>query len=146
MVVRGALRVLAPITVVWGIAAWWFVGALPAVMYGLLVWNYVLVYILTWTAPKAIHGPWRVRPVQTFIVLGNSFVLPWMYYARGWPLPWGFLAMCIVYHIALFVSTYILLYLQEHLPMGGIFAQQRTGLLRGLDGSAWGQGSGRQGG
>lgn len=136
LVTRGALRVLAPITVTWGVAAWWFVGWLPALIYSLLVWNYVWVYILTWVAPKAIHGPWRIRPVQTFIVLANSLAVPLVYYSRGWPLPWGFIAMCIVYHLSLIASTYILLYLQDRLPLVSVFSQQRSGVLRSLGGPA----------
>ena len=131
LAIRASLRILAPITVIWGVVAWSFAGWPYAVVYAALTWNYVLVFLLTWIARTAMQGPWRVRPIQTFIVLANSFVLPWMYYHRGWALPWGFVGMCVVYHIGLAVSTYIFLYLRDRTPIGAVFAPQREAAKRG---------------
>jgi len=131
LAIRASLRVLAPITVIWGVVAWSFVGWPYAVVYGALTWNYVLVFLLTWIARTAMQGPWRVRPIQTFIVLANSFIVPWMYYRRGWALPWGFVGMCVVYHIGLVISTYVFLYLRDKLPMAAVFAPQREAAKRG---------------
>ncbi|MFQ6048043.1 MAG: hypothetical protein ACE5K7_01605 [Phycisphaerae bacterium] len=129
LLVRGALRPLAPITVIWGVVAWWFVAPMAAAVYALLTGNYVVVYVLTWVRPAAIHGPWRVRAVQTFVVLANSFAIPIVYYWRGWSLPWGFVVMSVIYHAGLVASTYILLYLQQRLPMVSVFSRQRSALL-----------------
>jgi len=131
LAVRASLRILAPITVIWGVVAWSFVGWPYAVGYAAVTWNYVLVFMLTWIARTAMQGPWRVRPIQTFIVLANSFVLPWVYYHRGWALPWGFVGMCVGYHVGLVISTYIFLYLRERLPMASVFAPQREAAKRG---------------
>jgi len=131
LAIRASLRILAPITVIWGVVAWSFVGWPYAVGYAAVTWNYVLVFMLTWIARTAMQGPWRVRPIQTFIVLANSFVLPWVYYSRGWAIPWGFVGMCVIYHIGLVISTYIFLYLKDRLPMAAAFAPRREAAKRG---------------
>lgn len=129
LVIRGLARALAPIAVLWGIYDWWTIHPLYALIFALLAGNYILVYILSWVAPGALNGPWRIRPWQTFVLLINAVLLPIVFKRTHGELPWGFIAITVLFVIGLYVGTYILLYLNERLPMAGIFMARRGGMI-----------------
>ncbi|UCD29215.1 MAG: hypothetical protein JSV03_01660 [Planctomycetota bacterium] len=129
LVIRGLARVLAPIAVLWGIYDWWLIEWWYAAIFGILTLNYVLVYVLSWIAPAAQNGPWRIRPWQTFVLIINAFLLPIMFNKTFGSLPWGFIAVSVLFFIGLYVATAIMFYLNEKLPMGPIFMAKRGGMI-----------------
>ena len=134
LVIRGIARALAPVAVLWGIYDWYLFARLAvpprfpwhALVFALLTANYVLVYILTWVAPAALNGPWRIRPWQTFVLLINAFLLPIQFYRHFGTLPWGFIIITLLFLIGLYVATAIYFYLQNRLPMAGVFAVRKA--------------------
>ncbi len=131
LLIRGVARALTPVAVLWGVCDWWLVRPLYAVIFAALTLNYVLVYILGWVAPAALNGPWRIRPWQTFVLLINAFVLPIVFKKTFGVLPWGFIIITVLFFIGLYAGTAILFYMQDRLPMGGIFHARRGGVPPG---------------
>jgi len=126
LVIRGVARSLAPILVFWGIHDWWVIHPLYGIIFALLTLNYVVVYVMTWIPnPALLQGPWRIRPWQTLLLLINAVLLPIVFKQRFGRLPWGFIAISILFFIGLYVATYILFYLQDRVPMGSIFAARK---------------------
>lgn len=138
LIIRGVARALAPIAVLWGIYDWYFFDCLGApsippprfpwhaLIFALLAGNYVIVYVLSWVAPALLNGPWRIRPWQTFVLLINAFLLPIQFKRYFGHLPWGFIAVTLLFFIGLYVGTAIYFYLQDHLPMGHAFAARKA--------------------
>jgi hypothetical protein len=141
LLVRGFARAITPVAVIWAIYDWYWVKPLYALIFGLLTANYVLVYILTWVAPSLLNGPWRIRPWQTFVLILNAFVLPITFYRHLGRVPWGFVAITLLFFVGLYLATVIHFYLQSRLPMAGIFAARKVaqaapgngGLKAGVD-------------
>jgi len=131
LLIRGTARALAPIAVLWGIYDWCVIQPQYGVIYGILTFNYVLVYILSWIAPAMLNGPWRVRPWQTFVLLINFVALPIIFYKSQGVVPWFFVAVNLLFLIGLYVATFILFYLNNRLPMSNIFMARRGGMLPG---------------
>jgi hypothetical protein len=133
LLIRGAVRAITPIFILWGILDWYAFdrGAEPprfpyrALIFALLTGNYILVYILTWTAPNLLNGPWRVRPWQTFVLLINVFLLPIQYYYYFHVVLYGYIAISVLFFVGLYVATAILFHLKDKLPMAGIFAMRK---------------------
>lgn len=126
LLIRGIARALAPVAVLWGIYDWYKIRPLYGLIFAALSFNYVIVYALSWIAPALLNGPWRIRPWQTFVLLINAFVLPIAFYRRfNGHLPWGFIVVTFLFFVGLYVATAILFYLQDRLPMGGLFAARR---------------------
>jgi hypothetical protein len=134
LLIRGLVRAFTPIAVLWGILDWYAYdrGAVPprfpwhALVFTLLAGNYILVYILSWVAPKQLNGPWRIRPWQTFVLLINLFLLPIQYYRHFHVLLYGFIVINVMFFVGLYIATAILFHLQDHLPMAGLFALRRA--------------------
>jgi hypothetical protein len=124
--IKGVCRAIPPLYVLWSTVEWLRIEVLCAVIFGVLTWNYVLLYILSWVQPSLMQGPWRVRPVQTFILLANAIVLPIMFYRIYGHLPWVFLASAVLCFASLFIGTVIYIHLNRKLPMGAIFAATRS--------------------
>lgn len=133
--IKGVCRAGPPLFVLWSIFEWCRVDWHYAVVFGVLTFNYVLVYILTWTAPSLMQGPWRIRPWQTLILLANTIALPIMFRRVHGHLPWLFIAAALLCLVSLWVGTAIYLHLQQKLPMSAVFAGQRKGKLPGVDGT-----------
>lgn len=129
--IRGLCRAVPPIAVLWAIYDWYLIRPLYAALFGLLTFNYVLVYILVWVAPHLLNGPWRIRPWQTFILLINGVLLPIIFYRTFDALPWCFIAITVAMVVALYVSTAIFFHLQNRLPMASVFAARRGGMIPG---------------
>jgi hypothetical protein len=130
LVIRGVARAIMPIFVIWGIYDWYLVRPLYALIFALLSTNYILVYAISWTAPHLLNGPWRIRPWQTFVLLGSAIALPIIYKRHFGQQPWGYIAMSILMVVGLYVATAILFHLNDRLPMGGIFMARRGGYLK----------------
>lgn len=134
LLIRGIARSMAPIAVLWGIVDWYLFdrAAVPprfpwhALVFTLLTGNFILLYILVWTAPNLLNGPWRTRPWQTFILLFNFFYLPIQYYRHLGTIPIGFILITILFFVGLYVATAIYFHLQDKLPMAGGFAARRA--------------------
>jgi hypothetical protein len=134
LIIRGIVRALAPLAVVWGIYDWYCYDrvAIPprlpwhALVFALLAGSYIVVYILNWVAPDLRHGPWRVRPWHTFVLLINFFLLPIQFYRHALGFPWGFVAINILFFVGLYVATAIMFYFQDHLPMAAIWAARKA--------------------
>ncbi len=134
LLIRGVARALAPIAVLWGIYDWYCFDRLAvpprfpwhALVFAVLAGNYVLVYILSWVAPTALNGPWRIRPWQTFVLLINMFWLPIQFYRYFGSPPYGFILVTLLFFIGLYVATAILFHLQDHLPMATAFALRKA--------------------
>jgi len=125
LLTRGVARFVAPVAICWGIYDWTYVHPLYALGYGLLTFNYVLVYIFIWVAPAHINGLFRVRAWQTFVVLGSMILLPILYYRKLGAVPWGFLGISFLFILALIAGTVVIIYLNQRLPLGPAFARQR---------------------
>lgn len=130
LIIRALARPTASIAVIWGIVDWYFVHPAAAVVFGLLTFNFVVVHIFGWVAPSQINGPLRIRPFQTFVMLGNVIILPIVFHRTYGYVPWGFVAAGVLFIVGLFVSTWIYVYLNEKLPMGQLFADQRLAKAR----------------
>lgn len=130
LLTRGTLRAVLPIYVIWSTVSWALVVPWVAVVFAALTWNYVFVYLMSWFAPPFMNGWWRVRPIQTFILLGNIIALPIVRYQRLGSLPWLFMAWSVVLIVALYVSTVLQMYLQRVLPMGSVFAAKKAAAAR----------------
>jgi len=126
LVIRGLARAVAPVAVLWGVYDAWLVSPTYGLVLAALTLNYVLVYILTWVAPAALNGPWRIRPWQTFILLINAVLLPILFYRKFDRLPWGFIAITVLFIIGLYVATAIYFHLHARLPMSALFAARKT--------------------
>jgi hypothetical protein len=118
LIIKGACRAGPPIYILWSIFEWSRVDWRWAVGFGALTLNYVLVYLLTWTAPALMNGPWRVRPWQTLVLLANAFVLPVAFRRVYGHLPWIFIAATVLCFASLYVGTAIYLRLHDKLPSG----------------------------
>src|SRR5262249_20464568 len=94
-------------------------------VFGMLSINYVIIYILTWMPGANLNGLWRIRPWQTLILLANAVTLPIVYRKTFGTIPWGFVAITILFFIGLYVATYIMFYLQDRVPMGSILKAQK---------------------
>lgn len=129
LVIRGVARALAPLAVLWGIADWLLIDWRYGLIYAALTINYVIVYILSWVASGLMQGPWRVRAFQTFILIINFFLLPIVFRRTFGRLPWGFIAINVLFFIGLYAAAAILMYLQEKLPMRSIFMARKAGVL-----------------
>jgi hypothetical protein len=146
LVVRGIVRALAPLAVLWGICDWLYfdLAASPprlpwhALVFTLLAGSYIVVYVLSWVAPNLQNGPWRMRPWHTFVLLINLFWLPIQFYRYSLGLPWGFIIINILFFIGLYVATAIMFYFQDHLPMGGLFAARKAAAAGGTNSSGGG--------
>lgn len=135
LLIRGIARALAPLAVLWGILDWmlvdWRLYGHPkwGLIYALLTFNYVIVYVISWVAPAMLQGPWRIRPFQTFVLLGNAVLLPIVFKRTFGRLPWGFIGMTLLFFVGLYAATAILFYLQDKLPMHSIFVARRGGAM-----------------
>jgi hypothetical protein len=129
--IRGVSRAVPPVAVLWALYDWYLVNPLYAALFGLLTLNYVLVYVLVWVAPHRLNGPWRVRAWQTFVLLINALLLPIVFHRTFGVWPWGFIMITIAMVVALYVATAILFHLQDRLPMAGLFAARRGGVIPG---------------
>ena len=129
LIVRGVCRIMPPLAVAWGVYDWFWIRPLYSLVYAALTANYLLVYALSWTAPHLLNGPWRIRPWQTFVLLINAVVLPVAFHRCHDRWPWYFIAVQVLLVAALYVSTAILFYFNERLPMSNIFQSRRGGLL-----------------
>jgi len=129
--IRGVSRAIPPVVVLWAICDWYLVNPFYAALFGLLTFNYVLVYIFVWVAPHWLNGPWRIRAWQTFVLLINALLLPIVFYRTFEAWPWGFIAMTVAMVVALYVSTAIFFHLQNRLPMAGLFTARRGGMIPG---------------
>ncbi len=136
LVIRGAARALAPVAVIWAIADWWRIDWRAGLGFGLLTGNYVLIYLLGWVAPALMLGPWRIRPWQTFVLLLNTLALPITFYVARGAVVWGFLIVSLLFLVGLYASTVILFHMNNRLPMAGIFAARRAGILPSRPGDA----------
>lgn len=116
LLVKGACRAGPPIYVLWSIYEWTRVDWRIAVVFAALTLNYVLVFLLTWTAPGLMNGPWRVRPWQTLVLLVNAIALPVMFYRVYGRLPLIFIATAVLCVASLYVGAAIFLYLNDKLP------------------------------
>lgn len=130
LLIRGTLRAVLPLYVIWSIVAWALLVPWVAVVFAALTWNYVFVYLMSWFAPPFMAGWWRVRPIQTFVLLGNIIALPIVHYQMRGKLPWPFLGWSLLLIIALYVSTILQIYLQKTLPMGTVFAAKKMADMR----------------
>jgi hypothetical protein len=141
LLIRGIVRAITPIFILWGILDWYAYDRiaepprfpLHALIFTLLTGNYILVYILTWTAPTLINGPWRVRPWQTFILLFNIFFLPIQWYRHCHGVLWGYIAISVLFIAGLYIATAILFHLQDKLPMAGVFAHRKAQAPKPVD-------------
>jgi len=129
LLVRGLARAVLPLAVLWGLYDWCLINWWYGVIFGALTLNYVLVYILNWVAPAYLNGPWRIRPWQTFIFIINAFLLPYVFWKEFQALPWGFIGITVLSFISLYVSTAILFYFNERMPMSSIFFSRRGGMI-----------------
>ncbi len=125
LIIKGACRSGPPIYILWSIVEWLWVDWRYAVGFAALTLNYVIVYILTWTAPALMNGPWRVRPWQTLVLVVNAFLLPIMFRRAYGHLPWLFIAAAILCAASLFIGSAIYLYLHEKSPAGALLAQRQ---------------------
>jgi len=126
LLIRGIARGLTPLAVLWGIYDWWQINGTCSLIFTLLTINYVLVYILSWVAPAALNGPWRIRPWQTFVLLLNAIVLPVVFNHSFGRLPWGFILVTGLFLVGLYAATAIHFHLNNRLPMASIFAARRA--------------------
>jgi hypothetical protein len=117
------------LAVLWGVYDWFRIHPLYAVVFGLLTGNYLLLYAFSWVAPHLLGGPWRVRPWQTFVLLGNAILLPFAFHRTCGSWPWLFIAVQVLMVAALYVSTAILFYFNDRLPMSTIFQTRRGGMI-----------------
>lgn len=124
--IKGVSRLGPPLFVLWSIVEWCRVDWHYAVVFGALTINYVIVYVLTWTAPPLMQGPWRVRPWQTLLLFANAIVLPVMFRRVHGHLPWIFIAAAILCAASLYIGAAIYLHLNEKLPMGSVFEKTRN--------------------
>lgn len=124
--IKGVCRLGPPLYVLWSIVEWCRVDWHYAVAFGALSINYVIVYILTWTAPSLMQGPWRVRPWQTLLLVVNAVVLPIMFRRVHGHLPWIFIAAAVLCATSLYIGAAIYLHLSEKLPMGSVFEKTRS--------------------
>ena len=129
LLIRGFARALAPVAVLWAIYDWWVIEPVYGIIFAVLTLNYVLVYILSWVAPAALNGPWRIRPWQTFILLFNVIALPIAFYKSQGVVPWYFLAVTVLFIAGLYTATAIMYYMNNRWPMSGIFMARRGGML-----------------
>jgi len=136
LLIRGVSRAIPPIAVLWALYDWCLIEPWYAALFGLLTLNYVLVYVLVWVAPHLLNGPWRVRAWQTFVLLVNALLLPIVFHRTFGVWPWGFIAITVAMVVALYVSTAIFFHLQERLPMAGLFAARRGGVIPGTNAPA----------
>lgn len=132
LLIRGIARALAPVAVLWGIWDWWQVDWIYALIFAALSFNYVIVYALSWIAPAAQNGPWRIRPWQTFILFINAFVLPIAFYRTQGSVPWGFIAVTFLFFVGLYAGMAIMLHLYRSMPMANFFAAQKGATFAGL--------------
>lgn len=131
LLTRGAARAVLPLYVLWSIWDWATVNAWLAVLFGLLTVNYLWVYALSWVAPALMNGPWRVRPWQTFVLLGNIVVLPIFYHRAHGRVEWFFFFWAAALIAALYVSTALQAYLQRSLPLASVFAARKSDKVAG---------------
>jgi hypothetical protein len=127
--IRGVCRAILPLAVLWGIYDWYRIGPLYAIIFFALTGNYLLMYAFSWVAPHLLGGPGRVRPWQTFVLLGNAILLPFVFHGSFGNWPWLFIAVQVLMVAALYVSTAILFYFNDRLPMSTIFQTRRGGLI-----------------
>lgn len=130
--IKGVCRAGPPLFVLWSIFEWARVDWRYALGFGTLTINYVLVYVLTWTAPALMQGPWRVRPWQTLLLAANAIVFPLVFRADRGHLPWAFIAAALLCLASLYVGTAIYLHINQKLPMSTVFASQRKSPLPGI--------------
>lgn len=124
LVIKGICRSGPPVYVLWSIIDWLRTDWRYAVGFAALTLNYVIVFLLTWTAPSLMNGPWRVRPWQTFLLAINMLVLPIMFYRAHGHLPWIFFLATTYCVACLYVGTAIYLHLHQKLPMNSVFVPQ----------------------
>lgn len=124
--VRGLCRQIVPVAVAWSAADWYLVRPVYGLVFLLLTANYLLVWVFSWVARSLLNGPWRVRPWQTFILIVNFIALPIVYYRAHGEIVWGFLTINTLLFAGLFISTAILVYFGERLPMNQVFAAERA--------------------
>ena len=129
LLIRGIARAITPIAILWGIFDWWLIDWMYGLIFGLVTLNYVLIYVLSWLAPAAMNGPWRIRPWQTFVLIINAFALPIVFRSAFGRLPWGFIVITVLFFIGLYTATAVHFHLQQRLPMAGIFAGRRARAL-----------------
>jgi len=129
LVIRGICRAVLPLAVLWGLYDWYWIRPAWAAIFLLLTGNYLLMYAFSWVAPHLLGGPWRVRPWQTFVLLGNAILLPFAFHRICGTWPWLFIAVQVLMVAALYVSTVILFYFNDRLPMSTIFQTRRGGLI-----------------
>ena len=126
LLTRGVARAVLPLYVLWSIWDWAAIHVGYAAVFGLLTVNYLWVYVLSWVAPGLMNGPWRVRPWQTFVLLGNIIVLPVVYFRAFGRVEWFFLFWSAALIAALVVSTALQAYLIRKSPLSGAFALRKS--------------------
>jgi hypothetical protein len=124
--VRVAARVIVPVGVVWGVYDWFWIHPVCAIIYGLLTFNYVLALFFVVTRSPQINGPLRIRPIQTFILLINAFVLPIVYYRTYGVVPWFFILVCLLMAAGLYAGVVTHIYFMQKLPMAPLFQKQHA--------------------
>lgn len=127
--IKGVCRAGPPLFVLWSIVEWARVDWRYALGFGVLTFNYVLVYLLTWTAPGLMQGPWRVRPWQTLMLLANAIAFPIVFRRVHGHLPWVFIAAAVMCLATLYIGTAIYIHINQKLPMGSLFASRRSPAL-----------------
>ena len=125
LIIRGLARAAGPLVVIWGIYDWATIDWKYALIFGALTFNFALAFAFAFVAPALLGGILRVRPWQTFIFIGNAFLLPMVYRNHYGHLPWGFIAVMVLFFVAMYVSTVIYLYLQNLMPNAGLFFPKR---------------------
>jgi len=126
LLLRGLARQVVPVAILWSAWDWYQVSPYYAGIFLLLTGNYLIVWVMTWVARSLLNGPWRVRAWQTLVLIANFVVLPIVYFVRHHQIVWGFLAINILLFVSLYVSTAILIYLGDRLPMNQAFAVRRN--------------------
>ena len=126
LIIKGACRAGPPIYVLWSIFEGGHLDPRWAAVFAALTLNYVIVYLLTWTAPALMNGPWRVRPWQTLVLFLNAFILPVAYRRVFGGLPWAFIAAAVLCFASLYVGTAIYLHLHDKLPAAAFAAKRST--------------------
>jgi hypothetical protein len=122
LIIKGICRAGPVVYVLWSIIDWLRTDSRYAAVFAALTLNYVIVFLLTWTAPALMNGPWRIRPWQTFILAANAVVLPIMFKRVHGHLPWIFFAVTLLCVASLYIGSAIYLHLHEKLPSGSLFA------------------------
>ncbi|MBI4580424.1 MAG: hypothetical protein HY718_12020 [Planctomycetes bacterium] len=135
LIIKGVCRAGPPIYILWSIVDWCRVDWRYAVAFGALTINYVIVFILTWTAPALMNGPWRVRAWQTPILAANAIALPILFHRTHGHLPWIFIAATGLCIASLYIGTAIHLRLHEKLPPDCLFTARGRPNSTGASGS-----------